>query len=192
MTPDSPSSFEDALGRRQSAVIMVELPTDDYLDASVDSLRRLTSAGFRGVYVSFLRPSANLAKLLNGRGVDVSKVSIIDVASPCLDSPDPDAAAGACPSPSKLNIDDLVRAIYTSLGGIDSPRKFIFIDSLTTIAFYKQLSEVMRFSQFLIDSVKRHKYGDVVLVFNVASDLRQKPFIRDVALHVDEVVAVAG
>jgi KaiC/GvpD/RAD55 family RecA-like ATPase len=89
-----------------------------------------------------------------------------------------------------IDIDDLVRAIYTSLPKLKGSKKFIFIDSLTTISLYKPLSETMRFSEFLIRTVKKAETESITLIFNVAKDLAQEKFIKDIALHVDEIISL--
>jgi len=180
-------SIQNALAKHgEGAVVMMEVPTDAYFDANVETLRYLTENGFEGIYISFQRPDSNVVEILGQKGIDLSKIVIIDAASSCAGAPD---SPPCVPVSKEMEIDELVRAIYTSLEKLHGRKKFIFIDSLTTIALYKPLSEIMRFSQFLIGTVKRREVQDVFVVFNVARDLRQKPFIRDVALHVDEVVA---
>lgn len=183
------SSLEVVLSKhREGAVIMIEAPAEGYFEANSQTLKHLIQDGFRGVYVSFQRPFANLASSLGENGVDISKVAVIDAAAACAG-----VSAGAIPlcTPvsSEIDIDELIRAIYTSLEKIPGRKKFIFIDSLTTVALYKPLSEVMRFSQFLISTVRRREVQDVFVVFGVAQDLANKPFIRDVALQVDDVVS---
>ena len=88
---------------------------------------------------------------------------------------------------SKLDVDDLVRTIYTSLDQMKG-KKFIFIDSLTTFALHKPISETLRFSEFLMRQVKERK--DLVLILNVAKDLSHKKFIRDVVAHADKTIEV--
>ena len=48
----------------------------------------------------------------------------------------------------------------------------------------------MRFSEFLMRTVRKENEENVMLIFNVATDLTQKKFIRDVAFHVDQVISV--
>ncbi len=100
---------------------------------------------------------------------------------------------GLCvPVSSKMDVDEIVRAIYTSLAALKSRKRFVFIDSITTIALYQPLSETLRFSEFLVRTVRQREGGvsTSTIVFNVARDLAQKQFIRDVALRADEVIAV--
>lgn len=89
----------------------------------------------------------------------------------------------------ELDIDELVRTIYTSLEKMKGKR-FVFIDSLTTFALYKPVSETLRFSEFLMRMVKDEKNIILILILNVAKDLSQKKFIQDVVLHADKTIEV--
>lgn len=179
--------LEGAIKKHQKgAVIMMELPAEGYFEAGSAAVKFLTGKSFGGVYVSFQRPFNNVISLLKDEGVNVNKMLFIDMATmlsgeKLVDDP------RCIHLSSDVNIDDLVRAIYSSLDRIKSDKKFIFIDSLTTIALYKPLSETMRFSEFLMREVKKRSN---LLIFNIAQDLKQKRFIKDIALEVDEVVSL--
>ena len=50
-----------------------------------------------------------------------------------------------------IDINELVRAIYTSMPRLTTKNKFVFIDSISTITLHKPLSETLRFSEFYKD-----------------------------------------
>jgi KaiC/GvpD/RAD55 family RecA-like ATPase len=166
----------------------MELPAEQYFEANVSSVKTLTGNGFEGVYVSFQRPFNNISSLLKQQGININKLFFVDVAT-AFGGELQEKSLRCIHISQSIDIDELVRAIYTSLDGLKGKKKFIFIDSLTTLALYKPLSETMRFSEFLMLTAKKHK-EKVLLVFNVAKDLAQKKFIKDVALHVDEVISI--
>ena len=89
----------------------------------------------------------------------------------------------------ELDVDELVRIIYILLEKMKG-KKFIFIDSLTTFALYKPVSETLRFSEFLMRMVKDEKEIILILIFNVAKDLSHKKFIQDVVMHADKTIEV--
>jgi len=181
-------SLDEVIKRhRRGTVIMMELPTENYFEANSASVKLLTSKGFEGIYISFQRPFRNISSLLTQQGININKILFVDVAT-AFGREMQEKNPRCIHISSSIDIDELVRAIYISLPKLKSKKRFIFIDSLTTIALYKPLSETMRFSEFLIRTVKKHKIEDVILIFNVAKDLAQKKFIRDVAIHVDEVI----
>ena len=184
------ASVERAVKKyKAGVVIMMELPAEQYFETSVASIKMLTKMGFDGVYVSFQRPFRNIDQLMSKQGVNTKGLLFIDVATAL--SKENQVIDPRCIhiSPA-IDIDELVRAIYTSIPKLKNKKTFVFIDSLTTISLYKPLSEVMRFSEFLTRIVRKPEAKQVVLIFNVAKDLTQKKFIKDIALHVDEVIRV--
>ncbi len=183
-------SLENAIKKHErGAVIMMELPADAYFDKNITSIKILTELDFDGIYISFQRPFKNLFSLFEKQGIDINKLLFIDIAT-ALGEHEQEKHTRCVHISPNIDIDELVRAIYTSLPKLKGKKKFIFIDSLTTITLYKPLSETMRFSEFLVRSVKKHEVENVILVFNVAKDLAQKKFIKDIALRVDEVITV--
>jgi len=170
---------------KQGAVVMLELPAENYFETGADFIKLLANKGFRGLYVSFQRPYQNVASLLKDKGVSLDKFLFVHACTVPGEKPDPRCTC----VPMDSGIDEFAKAIYTNLSRLKGKKKFIFVDSLTTIVLYKQLSEFMRFSEFLIREVKNND-KQVLLLFNVAKDVAQKKFIKDVALKADEVIVV--
>ena len=183
-------SLEQALKEGgQGSIIMMELPTDSYFDANSDTIKQFIDEGFEGIYISFQRPFKNILSFLGDKGIDVDKLLFIDAAS-SLCNEQQHGDIHCIHISQKTEIDELVKAIYTSLPKLKSKKRFVFIDSLTTINLYKPLSETMRFSEFLLRMVRKDETENITLIFNVAKDLAEKKFIRDVVFHVDQVVSV--
>jgi KaiC/GvpD/RAD55 family RecA-like ATPase len=184
------NSMRDVIKRhKEGAVIMMELPEEAYFEANSTTIKALTSNGFEGIYISFHRPFKNVSTLLNQNGININSLLFIDVAT-ALTKETQEQNPRCVHISQEIDIDELVRAIYTTLPKLKSKKKFIFIDSLTTITLYKPLSETMRFAEFLVRTVKKKEVQDVILIFNVAQDLAQKKFIKDIAIQVDEVISV--
>ena len=175
--------------KKSGAVIMIEVPAETYFEANSDSLKLLTDKGYEGVYISFQRPFGNVDLLLKQQKVNTNKLLFIDAAT-ALAEEKQEKNQRCVHISQEIDIDELVRAVYTSIEKLKSKNRFIFIDSLTTIALYKPLSEVIRFCEFLMRTVKEQESGEQdILILNVARDLAQKKFIKDIALHVDEVIS---
>ena len=177
---------------KQRTIIMIEHPIKSYFEMNSSTVKLLTSKGFQGVYISFQRPYKNVTSLFKRDEIDIDKLLFIDAATVLSGEPqDENIHCTPLLSPS-IELDELVKAIYTSLQKLDSKNKFIFIDSLTTITLYKPLSQIMKFSEFLVYTVQKVKDENIILIFNVAKDLAQKKFIRDVAFRVDQVISVGN
>ncbi len=166
--------------------IMLELDAKSYLEANIKTIKKLQKKGLSGVYVSIQRPSKNISSLLEKQGIDINKIVFIDVAS-AVSKESQEKCKGCVHISSELDVDELVKAIYTSLETMKG-KKFIFIDSLTTFALHKPISEILRFSDFLMRQVKDRK--GIVLILNVAKDLSDKKFIQDVVAHADKTIEI--
>lgn len=180
------SALNEILKTRKGMSILLELDAEAYLKTIIKTIKKLQKKGLSGVYVSIQRPFKNVSSLLKKQGIDLNKIIFIDVASAVSRETQEKHKRDVHISP-KLDINELVRAIYSSLNQIKG-RKFIFIDSLTTFALHKPISETLRFSEFLMRGVKDKK--DIVLILNAAKDLSQKKFIRDVVAHADKTIEV--
>ena len=215
------SAFNEVLKTGKGKSILLELDTESYLEINIKTIKKLQKKGLSGVYISVQRPFKNISSLLKKQGIDLNKLIFIDVAS----AVSKETQEGRSPSVQKgqrsllaqennngcvhispeLDVDELVRTIYTSLDTLENKRfsghrkserfsremkgrKFIFIDSLTTFALHKPISETLRFSEFLMRRVKDSK--DIVLILNAAKDLSHKKFIRDVVAHADKTIEV--
>jgi len=174
---------------KQGIVIMMELPADTYFEANSNTIKLLINRGFEGIYISFQRPFKNISSFFEENGIDIDKLFFIDAAA-ALSGEQQHEDMHCVRISQKIDIDELVKAIYASLPKLKSKKRFVFIDSLTTITLYKPLSETIRFSEFLVRTVRKDETENITLIFNVAKDLAQKRFIRDVAFRVDQVISV--
>ncbi|MEK6959860.1 MAG: hypothetical protein AABX47_01690 [Nanoarchaeota archaeon] len=180
------SALNEALKTGKGTSITLELDTGSYLESNIKTIKILQKKGLSGVYVSIQRPFKNSSSLLKKQGVNLNKITFIDVAS-AVSEVAPEKDDRCVHVSQKLDIDELVRAIYTSAEKMKGKR-FIFIDSLTTFALHKPISETLRFSDFLMSLVKGKK--DIILIFNVAKDLSQREFVRDVVMRADKTIEV--
>ena len=179
-------SLNEFLKTGKGKSILLELDVESYFQANTKTIKKLQKKGLSGVYLSIQRPFKNISSLLKKQGIDLNKIIFIDVAS-AVSKETPEKCKGYVHISPELDVDELVKAIYTSLDQMKG-KKFIFIDSLTTFALHKSISEILRFSEFLMRQVKDRK--DIILIFNVAKDLSQKKFIRDVVAHADQTIEV--
>jgi KaiC/GvpD/RAD55 family RecA-like ATPase len=187
---ETKKSIEQAIQReKHGIIIMIELPINAYFEMNFSTIKLLTNQGFQGIYISFQRPFQNIVSIFESEGINTSTLLFIDAAT-ALSGEKQHEDPRCVHVSQELDIDELVKAIYLSLPKLKSQKKFIFIDSLTTISLYKPLSQIMRFSEFLMRTVRKENEENVILIFNGAKDLAQKKFIREVAFHVDQVISV--
>ena len=184
------SNLAEAIQKHDGGgVIMLELPTETYFELSTASVKFLTDNGFEGIYISFQRPFKNISSFFKHQEIDMNKLLIIDGATAyCGEVQDRNPRCVQI-SPA-IDIDGLVQTICTSLSKLKSKERFVFIDSLTTMALYEPFSEMARFSEFLISALRKRDIKNVTFLFNVSEDLSQKRFIKNMARYVDESIHV--
>ncbi|PIN81173.1 hypothetical protein COV11_02560 [Candidatus Woesearchaeota archaeon CG10_big_fil_rev_8_21_14_0_10_30_7] len=181
------SSLNTVLKDKNVKSIMLELNTESYFETNIKTIKILQKKGFGGVvYVSIQRPFKNISSTLKKQRISIKNMLFIDVASAVSNEAREKYKECVHISP-KLDVDELIKAIYASAEKIKG-KKFIFIDSLTTFALYKPISETLRFTEFLMQLVKGEK--NTVLILNVAKDLSQKKFIQNVIVHADKIIEV--
>src|SRR3989344_3660084 len=179
-------AINEILKTKKGTSIVLEIDTKSYLEINIKTIQKLKKQGLSSVYVSMQRPFKNISSLLKKQGIDLNKLIFIDVAS-AVSKETPKQCKGCVHISPKLDIDELIKAIYTSLDQMKG-KKFIFIDSLTTFALHKPISETLRFFEFLMRRVKDGK--DIALILNAAKDLSHKKFIQDVVVHADKTIEV--
>jgi len=181
--------IEESLSEK-AKFFMFEVPGEKYFDVNVETLKVLVNnKGYSGIYISLHRPFQNLLALLKAKGVNVNKLFFIDAASAQAEEKGKETGNCICIS-NKVDVDELTRAIYRMLPKIKGKNRFLFLDSITTLALYQPLSESLRFAEFLSRTVNKGELDGVLV--NVASDLAQKKFIKDIMLHVDKVIKIGG
>ena len=172
----------------EGAVILMKSPVETYFEVNVASVKSLIDNGFEGIYISFQRPFKNVSSLFEKQGIDINKLLIIDAATAfsCVELQEKNPKCVSITSAT--DIDELARIIRLAFQRLNSKKRFIFIDSLSTMSLYKSSDETTKFSELLVELVKQYDAGNIILMFNIAEDLSQKQFIKDIVPSVDEII----
>lgn len=184
------SALNEILKTGKGKSLLLKLGAESYLEANIKTIQVLQKNGLSGVYVSIQRPFKNISSLLQKQSVNLNRLIFIDVAS-AVSKEIQEKCWGCVHISPKLDVDELVKAINASLEALEKKGKnksFIFIDSLTTFALHQPISEILRFSEFLMRMAESEK--GPVLIFNVAKDLSNRKYIQDAVAHADKVIEV--
>ncbi len=181
-------SIEQVIHNNQNgSTVVLKLPANDYFTFNINSIKYLVDKDFKGIYISFCRPYNNLKGLLKENEIDTNKIIIMDFATSYSNKKDYDYLEDIEIS-QHLNVDVLFDSIKDSLNQLDCKNKFIFIDSITTFALYKNPSEIIRFSDFLSNFSKAKNDENLIVIFNVAEILSKKEYVKDICIHADIVI----
>lgn len=169
----------------KGAVVVIETPVENYIDANISSVKSMLDNGFEGIYLSFQRPFKNISSLFEQNGIDLEKLFVFDCAS-AFNSSEPSYDPRCVNLDSNLKLEDMVGKVCYSIQKLNSDKRFIFVDSLSTLAIHESFSETLKFSEFLINSVRKKEPDNITFVFNVAKELGNKRYNENINFYADE------
>ena len=169
----------------EGSVVVIQTPAENYLDTNISSVKSMLDNGYEGIYLSFQRPFKNISSIFEKNQIDLGKIFVIDCATVFSNS-NQDLNLHCVNIDSCFEVDNIVEKICNGIGNLKSDKKFVFVDSLSTLALHSSYSETLRFSEFLINSVRKGKSDNVTFIFNVAKELGKKRFIKNIDVYADE------
>jgi hypothetical protein len=167
------------------AVVVIESPAENYLKSNVSSVKSMLDNGFEGVYLSFQRPFKNISRVFEKEGIELEKLFVIDFATAFSNS-DQEHNQRCINVEPDITIEDMINSICSSLKEINQDKRFVFVDSLSTLAIHKEFSETMRFTECLINTIRGKNIKDVTFVFNIEKDLARQRYLKNVDIYANE------
>lgn len=172
---------------KDGSFVLLETPTESYFDANIKSVNYLLNEGFEGVYVSFQRPFNNVASNFKKQGIDLKKILIIDCATAFI-SEKKKKNPRCVNIRSDTEVDELAEIIQRSLEQLGDGKKFVFVDSLSTVALYKSYPEVLKLPKFLLETLKDSCCENVSLFFNIATELSKDSLVESMSSYSNEFI----
>jgi archaellum biogenesis ATPase FlaH len=172
---------------KDGSYVLLESPAESYFEANIQSVDYLLNEGFQGVYVSFQRPFNNVANSFVKQGIDLNKILIIDCATAFISEKkkkDPRCVNVR----SDIEMDELVEIIHRSLQQLGDCKKFVFVDSLSTIALYKSYSDVLKLPKNLLETLKQSSCENVTMFFNIATELSKDALVESMSSYSNEFI----
>jgi len=172
----SSSNLEDATSCINEYIdnknlILLKHSSDKYSQSNAFSLKILLEKGFTGVFISFQRPLKNLDFWLEKNRLDKGKMQILDYSNS-----------------KKLNVAGLYRDIFEALGRISGDKKFVFIDSLNTMALCNSDIWVDDFTDRLTYNLGNKNFENTIFIVNVAKELSKKSIVKNFVSYADGVI----
>ena len=169
----------------QGWVTILEVPIEDSAKINIEAIRILQSMGYEGIYITLSKDYVDLSKLFREEGIDLGKLAIIDGISQMygikqVDSPNVTYVAGP------LSIDAISESIQRIAPNIKEQKKFVFLDSITTVLLYNSLERTVRFSEFLLETLKKLQL--VGIVVSVSRGFANEALLKELTKLSNEVV----
>lgn len=193
MSDEIGTAFEDAFNVNPGAsrILLLKIPDDTYFDTILGALSSPISRGFSGVYVSFQRPYRNLVSRFDEEDVDLSRLRFLDLTEGAVEQQRPKDTSRCSFLAPDAPVDTITRTIYRQLKAVDADRKFVFIDSLSTITLHRPLSETLQLMEFLQKRLEHLDLKNVILVFSIAEGQFKEDFLHDIAMDEDNITVVS-
>ena len=169
----------------QGWITLLQVPIKNSLAVNVEAIRVLQSMGYEGIYITLSKDYLELSKILREAEIDLGKLAFIDGISQMygvkqVEAPNVSYVAGP------LSMDEISQRITEIAPAIKMPKKFVFLDSITTILLYNSLARTIRFSQFLNNTLK--KLNLLGIVVSVSSGFANEALIKKLTNLSNEVI----
>ena len=122
-----------------------------------------------GIYITVNRPYLSLLSLLSKEGIDTSHMFFIDLITRTLNDM-PERKSNRIFMGSATNLTDLSLAISQAVSANQKAKKFIYLDSLSTMLIYNEAGSLSRFSHFLTSRLREWNVDGVFISLDSASD----------------------
>lgn len=131
---------------------LFQIPIEFSEKVNSESIAVLQALGFNGIYISLTKDYNELSQLLMQRGVDMERLHVIDGISEMY------GIAKVQEKPvsyveGPLRIDDISHLVEKLSEPQNETKKFVFLDSLTTVLLYNSLDRTLNFCNFLFQSI---------------------------------------
>jgi len=156
-----------------------------YMKVNLQILKITTKENkFSGIYITVNRPFSTLMDIMEKHGIDTEKIFFIDCITKMIPAPKGISLVPQkkfevkkncifIPSPARLT--EIGLALSEALAGMKNPKnKFLYLDSLSTLSIYNDLTTIAKFVHFLTTRVRL--FGVVGLIMCVEKKMDDKLF----------------
>lgn len=169
----------------QGWITLLQIPVDKSLEVNLEAISILQSLGYEGIYITLSKDYMELSKVFKEKGIDMGKLAFIDGISQMygikkVEAPNVTYVDGP------LSIDVISDSVTKTVSSIKSAKKFVFLDSITTVLLYNSLERTLKFSQFLTESLKKMQV--VGIVVSVSKGFANENLIKELTKISNEVI----
>ena len=158
--------FKAQLQSLNEYVALAIVSSDNYQNTNIEFIKTLINEHkIPGVYVTLNKPYKTLKNILEKSSIDTSLIIFIDAVT-SVDSIKKTEDCLFIGSPEKLS--DISIAMDQAVRAIDSNKKFVFFDSLSTLLIYHESRTIAKFIHFL--STKMREWNVKGIIISLESD----------------------
>ena len=143
--------FEALNDKFDKSVTLLETPAESCFEDVMDSVASMLEKEKKGVYVTASRPYKYISKEMQKRNINKGSVLFIDCISRMVGDPG-DGDCTYVENPASL--EEISMYIISLLDKIESDKKFLIMDSISTLLIYNNSTAIKEFSMFLINKLR--------------------------------------
>jgi KaiC/GvpD/RAD55 family RecA-like ATPase len=171
-------------------ISLVVVPSDAHMDVNKEALRLLVNDfKYSCVYITLSKTSSDLEKLFKSNGINTNNIYFVDAISQMYGESKTETKRCVFTS-GPLDIDSITVALKELLRTINSDKKCVFLDSITTVLLYNSLPRTIRFTQFLTQSLKSMGVDGVMV--SIAKGKATESLVKELSKLCDEAVDITG
>lgn len=152
-------------------LILLNTSSENYFEAVMESTKFMLKEG-EGIYFTASRPYRYISKEMQRRKIKTDDLVFID----CISIMAGEHSNGDCifvENPAAL--EEISMYIDSMLDKMEGSKKFLVMDSLSTLLIYNSQASVKEFSMFLMNKLRIHGVGGVFVVLEreLPKDIKQ-------------------
>jgi KaiC/GvpD/RAD55 family RecA-like ATPase len=170
----------EKLGDQYSVLVIT--PVEKMQDTANRIIKSYVKSGVSGVYIALNKPHESIEKIMKAESIKTDKLFFIDCMNISPESGNGEKVAHI-QNPSDLtSMNIAVNQFMEKMGG----KKFLMLDSLTTMLIYNKENLVIMFVKSLIDEMRRTNSRIVILT----PELRGGELLNKISLFFDKIVKI--
>jgi KaiC/GvpD/RAD55 family RecA-like ATPase len=169
---------------------LVEVPAEKHMEVNSEAMKILINElGYTCAYITLSKTASELDKLFKSKGVDTNKLYFIDAISQMYGESGK-ASKRFIFTGGPLDVDSITVALRELLASIQSDKKCVFLDSVTTVLLYNSLPRTIRFSKFLTQTLKQVGIDGVMV--SISKGETTKKLTEEMQKLCDEFISISG
>jgi KaiC/GvpD/RAD55 family RecA-like ATPase len=170
---------------RKGWIVLMQVPIEHSIDVNIESIKVLQGLDYEGIYITLSKDYNELNILLQKEGIDMSKLTFIDGISQMYGT-DKIVSPSVTYVKGPLSIDAISQAVEDGIPTMKCEKKFVLLDSITTVLLYNSLQRTVQFSRFLTELLKRMQATCVVV--SVSKGFANEILLKELMEASDEVI----
>lgn len=166
-------------------VSLLQVPIKFSSTLNIETMKILQSLGYKGIYITIVKDYISLSQSFKDAGIDESRLFFIDAISKMYGvKAIEDKHVQYVEGP--LAIEEITKGVAKLNQEIGGEKKFVFLDSITTLLLYNSFEKSIAFSEFLFKGFKSD--GLIGIVVSLADAKCSEKVIEELQSISDEII----